>query len=181
MTYYIYRGKTLDYIPIKFYVIDRVDIIGSNKYITIRKVIPLFVHIVIVLSMLVSLILINYYTNHIGSIQKRIHTVRLSNTFYYDKDTKVLDIDYINDSSNMETVSITLTDYKGNIVFDIRGIKPGESISSILVDNYTFNKLPSTYKLKYSSTYNNYIFKDTYFDIIVVDTSTTINNVNNNF
>lgn len=179
-TMYIFKGEKYEDPPINSYHVDSIEVVGDMKYIGIRRKLPIYIHVIILCTLLLPLIILNYNSLTKDSVQVRKHTLRVPSEMYYDASTKVLDIDITNDGSNFETVSFSIEDSSGNTIVKLNGINPGESIGSIPVE-YNFKKLPLKCKIIYRTTYEGSIFKDIVMDVLVVDRVVADKDVNRDF
>jgi hypothetical protein len=177
---YKYRGQVYETLPIRNYYIEMEEIVGTVKYISVRRKIPMYIHVLILLMLVVPLIIINYSNSQEDTVQVRNHTLRIPSEMYYDYTTKILDIDITNDNSNFETISLTIKSPKGDTIIQLNGINPGESIGSLPVD-FEFESLPVKGTITYKSMYNNYVFKDIEKDVLIVDRVVADRDVNRDF
>lgn len=177
---YVYKGINYDTAPIRYYYIDSVIFSNGVKYFTIRKKIPVYIHLFIIIILLTPLIKVNYEYYSKESIQVRKHTLRIPDEMYYDFDTKILDIDITNDGSNFEIISFSIQDSGGKSILDLNGINPGESIGSIPV-NYEFKQLPIICKIVYKTSYKGSVFKNIVKDVSIVDRAVADNDINRDF
>lgn len=179
---YKYKGITYSYLPFKNYRVDKIEQEGSTIYYTISKTIPLFIHIIIICSLISLLIILFININNNSSIDIT-HKARVPSEMYWDSKNKILDIDITNDESNIDTViSFKLIDGKSNkVILDVKGINQGESIGSLPIDDYEFNNLPKSYRLEYHISYKYLISKVENFNIIVIDKDKAESELNNDF
>lgn len=176
-----YKGSSYEEPPIKYYYIYQEEIVGNVKYIYIRRKIPTFLHAMIFIILLAPLIYINYINYNINSNIIKNHIVRVPKEMYYDYNTGVLDLDIINDESNFEIISITITPrFENTNIVDIKGIEPGHSIGSIKLE-YSFKELPVEARVIYRVYSSNISFKEIYRDVLIIDKNITNNDINRDF
>lgn len=177
---YKYKSMIFDEIPVRNYYIERKEVVGNITYISIKKVMPNYVHVCIISILLIFLVIINYLAYKANDTQIRSHTIRVPKEMYYDFETKVIDLDICNDDSNFEVINITLRDSYNKEIVRLSGIEPGDSIGGIPIE-YTFSKLPITCTLSYSAKYNNFVFKEIKRDVLVVDKRVVEDSINRDF
>lgn len=177
---YQYNGQTYETPPIKHYYIEMEEMNGAITYISIHRMIPNYVHTILIIFLLVPLIILNYFSFKIKNIQIKDHTLRVPSEMYYDNRTKVLDLDITNDSSNFEVISFTIESPTGEVILELNGINPGESVGSIPIE-FKFDSLPVRCILIYKATCNGFVFREIYKDILVVDRRVADNDINHDF
>lgn len=180
-TLYVHKERISEDPPFKNYTIEKKEIKGNIEYITIRRVVPLFVHILFALILVTPMVFINYKAYTDGSVQKRVHTIRVPSTMYWDNRTNTIDVDVINDSSNLETISIELRDKNGKLILQFNGIKPGESIGSVPISEYKVTDIPISGRLIYKSSYNEFVYNEIEIDVLIVDRRVAEKEQNNDF
>lgn len=177
---YLYKGSSYEYPPIKTYCIDKRVVKGSTTYLTLRRVIPMWVHIFIIMLLISPHVFIITKIITTESVQVRQHTMRIPSEMYYDYETKILDLDITNDSSNFEVVNITLLSSNNEQILELKGINPGDAIGSIPTE-FIFDSLPMSCKIIYQTKYDDHIFNDTIKDVLIVDRSVADKDVNRDF
>lgn len=178
---YKYKNNYFNEPPIKYYHIDSEEIVDNIKYVTIRRKIPIFGHLIFMLILLSPIMYINYANRHNLNNQIRTHTIRIPSEMYYDDRAMTLDVDITNDESNFETVSIVLENSKGKSILELNGIKPGESVGAIPINENSFSKLPEQCTVIYKAQRDGYKFNYVKRDVLVVDRSVADKDTNCDF
>lgn len=183
MTYnmiFVYKGSCYESNPIKYYYINNEYYIGTIKYICITKRLPVFIHLFITtlfVLILCSLLYISKMTNE-GTFGN--HIINVPTEMYYSSSNRVLDVDISNDSSNFESIDITIRDKSNNVLLTFSNIEPSEAVGGVEIA-YEFSKLPASCIIEYVMVSPNLLSKSVTLDVLIIDRDVASSDMNYDF
>lgn len=135
VNYYIYKGVMYEEPPIRFWAVTDIDTsnTGYIKTFIRNELYEILAIIFFVILIVCSTAFVTWskYSHNYYNIGN--HIIRVPSEMFYDSDSKVLDIDITNDSSNFETVGLSVSDKNDNPIVSVKDINPGESVGGIVI------------------------------------------------